>query len=57
MLPKWILIPIILILVTVPVVVISGGKRYSNYYLSPLAILPNLIIGLKSNCFLCTLVR
>jgi ankyrin repeat protein len=53
MLPKWILIPILIMLVTIAVLAIHGGERYSNYYLSPLASFPRSINGLKRTWFFC----
>ncbi|RJT19424.1 ankyrin repeat domain-containing protein [Buttiauxella izardii] len=54
MLPKWIVIPLLLAAITISVLAVYGGKRYSNYYLSPLASSPQSINGLKRTWYFCT---
>lgn len=53
MLSKWFVIPMLLIAITASVFLVYGGKRYSNYYLSPWARSPQSINGLKRTWFFC----
>jgi len=52
-LPKWIVIPLLLVAITISVLVVNGGKRYSNYFLSPWASSAKSINGLKRTWYFC----
>ncbi|WP_167456030.1 ankyrin repeat domain-containing protein [Buttiauxella izardii] len=51
--PKWIVIPLLLVAITISVLVVNVGKRYSNYFLSPWASSAKSINGLKRTWYFC----